>query len=205
MRYTSFNCFHPDRVLSLSLVELSGSCHHDGCIDMCQNQTTDIPRNETKMPVSPPPNPTPQELSLCLNESVAPLQPADSAKQDEWMNGWYFHNTHFFAKWRQHRLQGHFNWPFSAPITLWPVKKSDIYCHRLLHKELNRDRGCQGGGVKDWKTRGPSLLMVMNEWIITRFGKGLCLHTGRAPWMTWVIAQLPCSTCAHPLGWGFTQ
>lgn len=54
-------------------------------------------------------------------------------------------------------------------------KKSDIYCHRLPHKELKRDtgrRGRGGGGEGGgWETRGPSLLTVMNEWITTHLGR----------------------------------
>lgn len=53
---------------------------------MCQNWTTYIPGIERDKDASVPP----QGPSLCLMDSVAPPQPAASAKQNRRMNGRYF-------------------------------------------------------------------------------------------------------------------
>lgn len=129
---------------------------------MCQNRTTYIPGIERNKGA----NVLSQGPSLCLNDSVAPLQPVASAKQDQRMNGRYFHTTHFFAKWSLRRLRGHFNWPFSTPITLRPLNAAggEEEWHLLpqIATQRVKERHREGGvGVKD---KG-SLFTDGDEWV----------------------------------------
>lgn len=96
---------------------------------MCQNWTTYIPGIEWNKDTSV----LPQEPSFCLNDSVAPLPPVASAKQNQQMNGRFFPNTHFFAKWSLRRLRGHFNWPFSTAITLRSLNEHGTDCHKRVN------------------------------------------------------------------------
>ena len=167
-----------------------------------KNRTTYIPGIERHKETSV----LPQGPSLCLNDSVAPLQPVASAKQDQRMNGRYFHNTHFFAKWSLRRMRGHFNWPFSAPIALRPAETTagrEDEWHLLPQIATQRVKEGQGEwGAQGWETRGPSSLTVMNEWITTHFRRGLCIPRGSSSNVT--TDSSTCLLHLHPPSEYFT-
>lgn len=149
--------------------------------------------------------PPTRALSL-PNDSVAPLQPAASAKQDQQMNGHYFHNTHFFAKWRPCRLQGHFNWPFSTPIRLRPLNAAGRKeeWHLLPKAATQRVKERQWGGAEGLKDKG-SLFGDGDEWVYHNTLRWRTLHPQwGAPQMTWLTAPLAHSTCTQPLTEYFT-
>lgn len=80
-------------------------------------------------------------------------------------------------------------------------KKSDIYCHRLPHKELKTNWGV-GVGVKRqgvplrWRWWMSGSQHVSEEAFASTQG---------APQMTWLTAQLTYYTCTHPVANYFTQ
>lgn len=133
---------------------------------MCQNWTTYIlsiePNKETSVSYKSP---------LSPNDSNATSGQHGAEPAHEW--GLF---SQHFAEWRPRRRQGHFNWPFSTPR---PPNQHSGHRGRVTFTASQRVKDGRGvGGGQEWKTRGPSLLTVMNEWITTRFGEGLRFHTG---------------------------
>lgn len=170
---------------------------------MCQNWTTYIPEIEGNKDT----NVLPQEPSLCLNDSVAPMQPVASAKQDQWMNGCYFPNTHFFAKWSLRRLPGTLQLVlFQTPITLRPLNTAggEEKWHLLPQaaaqrvKERQKEQGAVG--VKD---KG-SLFGDGDEWVDHNTFQWRPLHPQRGllKWHDW---QLNPHTPPAPTLWIFYQ
>lgn len=158
---------------------------------MCQNWTTYIPRTERNKDTNVPL----QEPSLCLNDSVAPLQPVASAKQDQQMNGRYFPNTHFFAKWSLRRLPGTLELVlFQTSITLQPLNTAgrEEEWHLLPQaatqrvKERQKERGAIG--VKDKE----SLFADGGEWVDhnTFWWRLLRPQKGLLKWHDWQLNSL---------------
>lgn len=81
-------------------------------------------------------------------------------------------------------------------------RKSDIYCQRLPHKELKRDRGVGWARLKD---KG-SLFADGEEWVDhNTFQRRPFAYTVGVPQMTWQTAQLTRLTCTCPTAGDFTQ
>lgn len=144
---------------------------------------------------------------LCLNDSMVPLKPLASATQDEWMNGCYFHNTGFFAKWRLRRLRGHFNWPFSTPIKLRPLNAAggEEEWHLLPKIATQRVKERQGSGMS--KTKRQRVPLCWRWWMSgsQHVSAQAFAYTVGVPQMTWQTAQLTRFTCTCPTAGDFTQ
>lgn len=157
---------------------------------MCQNRTTYIPGIERNKDASV----LPQGPSLCLNDSVAPLPPVASAKQDQRMNGRLFSQHALLRKMKPcagcgDTSTGLFQHPLHwEQWTQQAEKKSDIYCQRLPHKELKRDRGRGGRGRVGLKDKG-SLFADGDEWVDhnTFRGRPLQPQRGLLKWHDWQL------------------
>lgn len=155
-------------------------------------------QKETKTPMSRHKSPLSVQTTLWLHCSQSPVLNRTS----EWMEAIFPTRTSSQNE-ACAGCRGHLNWFFfKRPLhynrwTQQAEKKSDIYCHRLLHKELKRDRR-SGGGARGERQGVPlrwRWWMSGSQHILVE----VFAFTEGAPQMTWLTAQLAYSTCTHPL------